>query len=151
VTGLSADPRVPQLLHEWVTHLRRWISGQACPLGIARDARAYAAWQEALAARMGVAVCRARNGRTFLSMGNDWDPSAVPVPDTVDHAWCGQRSRTPKGASHLGVMDLVGNVWQWTEEFLDDHTRAAIVRGGSYYQPQGSMWYFPQPTSLLNT
>ena len=23
-------------------------------------------------------------------------------------------------------------------------TGAAILRGGSYYQPQGSIWYFPQ-------
>ena len=44
-------------------------------------------------------------------------------------------------------MDLVGNVWQWTDEFQDEHTRAAILRGGSYYQPQGSCWYFPRPTA----
>jgi formylglycine-generating enzyme required for sulfatase activity len=50
----------------------------------------------------------------------------------------------PKGASSSGVMDLVGNVWQWTDEYVDEHTRAAILRGGSHYQPQGSMWYFPQ-------
>ena len=41
-------------------------------------------------------------------------------------------------------MDMVGNVWQWTDEFEDAHTRSAILRGGSYYQPSGSMWYFPQ-------
>jgi formylglycine-generating enzyme required for sulfatase activity len=57
-------------------------------------------------------------------------------PDPVD--------AHPQGASPFGVTDLVGNVWQWTDEFEDEHTRSAIVRGGSYYQPHGSIWYFPQ-------
>jgi formylglycine-generating enzyme required for sulfatase activity len=57
-------------------------------------------------------------------------------PDAVD--------AHPSGASPFGVMDLVGNVWQWTDEYVDEHTRGGILRGGSYYQPQGSIWYFPQ-------
>ena len=54
----------------------------------------------------------------------------------------------PAGASAFGVMDLVGNIWQWTDEFVDTHTRAAILRGGSYYHPQASIWYFPETYKL---
>ncbi len=84
------------------------------------------------------------DGRIY-PWGNDWQSPAVPTPqkdrspqgpDPVD--------AHPSGASPFGVMDMVGNIWQWTDEYQDDHTRAAILRGGSYYQPQGSIWYFPQ-------
>ncbi len=110
------------------------------------DARAYAKWAgkrlphewEWQYAAQGT------DGRSY-PWGNSWDANAVPAVDT-GRALTGPADvdAHASGASPFGVMDMVGNVWQWTEEFMDDHTRAAILRGGSYYQPQGSIWYFPQ-------
>jgi iron(II)-dependent oxidoreductase len=126
----------------WENKPVSWVSQE--------DARAYASWAgkrlphewEWQYAAQGT------DGRLY-PWGNEWDESAVPLPD---------KSRTmrgpdavdahPKGASPFGVMDMVGNVWQWTEEFVDEHTRGGILRGGSYYQPQGSIWYFPRAYKL---
>jgi hypothetical protein len=41
----------------------------------------------------------------------------------------------PDGASPYGVLDMVGNVWQFTDEFIDEHGRAVVLRGGSHYLP----------------
>lgn len=81
--------------------------------------------------------------------GNEWHPEAVPAPDKERRLTSPDNvDAHPRGASPFGVMDLVGNVWQWTNEFQDSHTRSATLRGGSYYQPQGSWWYFPQAYRL---
>jgi len=114
------------------------------------DARAYAQWAgkrlphewEWQYAGQG------KDGRIY-PWGNQWDPTAVPVPDK-DRTLRGPDdvAAHARGASPFGVEDLTGNVWQWTDEYSDDHTRAAILRGGSYYQPQGSRWYFPQAYKL---
>jgi iron(II)-dependent oxidoreductase len=134
--------------------LKDWKSG-SYPQGWAEkpvtwvsleDARAYAAWTgkrlphewEWQYAAQGT------DGRVY-PWGNEWNSGAVPVPqkDRVLRA-PDDSTAHPLGASPFGAFDMVGNVWQWTDEYVDEHTRAAILRGGSYYQPQFSLWYFPQ-------
>jgi iron(II)-dependent oxidoreductase len=112
------------------------------------DARAYAAWAGKRLPHeweWQYALQGADHDQRKYPWGNTWKPDAVPLPDQ------GRTLRGPDdvdahpaGISPYGVMDLVGNVWQWTDEYVDDHTRSAVLRGGSYYQPQGSGWYFPQ-------
>jgi iron(II)-dependent oxidoreductase len=134
--------------------LKDWING-SIPAGwenkpvtwvSIEDGRAYASWAGKRLPHEWEwqFAAQGEDGRTY-PWGDTWDESKVPKP---------QRGRTlqgpeevtahPAGASPFGVMDMVGNVWQWTDEYTDDHTRGAILRGGSYYQPQGSIWYFPQ-------
>lgn len=130
------------------------------------DARAYAKWAgkrlphewEWQYAAQGT------DGRLY-PWGNLWPfmpitpPDAnAPIPSTDGYSPRPDKGRDalaasdvdshPAGASPFGIMDLIGNVWQWTDEYIDDHTRAAVLRGGSHYQPQGSRWYFPQAYQL---
>ena len=152
---LEASHYRPRDDHNFLRHWERgaprrgWESKPVTWVSI-EDARAYAQWAgkrlphewEWQYAAQGT------DGRRF-PWGNEWNAAAVPTastaremppPDDVD--------AHPSGASPFGVMDLVGNVWQWTDEFTDTHTRAAILRGGNNYQPQTSHWYFPQAYRL---
>jgi len=48
----------------------------------------------------------------------------------------------PKGANPNGLEDLVGSVWQMTNDEYDDGTVYYIImKGGSYFNPSSSWWY----------
>ncbi|HEY5971158.1 MAG TPA: SUMF1/EgtB/PvdO family nonheme iron enzyme [Pseudoxanthomonas sp.] len=138
--------------------LRDWIDG-APPAGwdnkpvtwvSIEDARAYAQWVgKRLPHEWEWQYAAQGNDDRAYPWGDAWNPAAVPAPNR------GRRllppadvDAHPGGASPFGVLDLVGNVWQWTDEYFDDHTRAAVLRGGSAYKPQTSHWYFPQAYRL---
>jgi iron(II)-dependent oxidoreductase len=58
-----------------------------------------------------------------------------------------------KGQSPYGAVDLVGNVWQLTNDLYFNGTNYfSVIRGGSYYKPESSWWYVPGgPQSLDKT
>ena len=126
----------------WAAKPVTWVSFE--------DARAYAAWAgKRLPHEWEWQYAAQGTDGRWYPWGNYWDPTAVPEIDKGSTLGTpAEVIAHPKGASPFGVMDLVGNVWQWTDEYQDDHTRSAILRGGSYYQPQGAMWYFPQAYKL---
>jgi formylglycine-generating enzyme required for sulfatase activity len=126
----------------WANQPVTWVSIE--------DARAYASWSGKRLAHEWEwqYAAQGADARPY-PWGAVWNPSAVPSVDSGSsmHPPAAVGS-FPQGASPFGVLDLVGNVSQWTDEYRDPHTRAAIVRGGASYQPSGSIWYFPQTYRL---
>jgi len=138
--------------------LRAWVAGSYVP-GAAdepvtwvslEDARAYAAWAgKRLPHDWEWQYAAQSGGAALYPWGDAWDPSRVPA---TDHGPAMRRPTAvdafPSGATPAGVLDLVGNIYQWTDEFVDDHTRSAILRGAGFYYPAGSIWYFPRSYRL---
>ncbi|HUL34123.1 MAG TPA: SUMF1/EgtB/PvdO family nonheme iron enzyme [Candidatus Eisenbacteria bacterium] len=138
--------------------LRDWSSG-TFPAGwdnkpvtwvSLEDARAYAAWAGKRLPHEWEwqYAAQSSDGRLY-PWGNEWNAADVPAPDRGHtQGALSDVDEHPQSASPFGVLDMVGSVSQWTDEFRDPHTRAAIVRGAAAYQPLGSVWYFPQTYRL---
>ena len=114
------------------------------------DARAYAAWAgKRLPHEWEWQYAAQGNDGRLYPWGKNRDTTRIAPADT-------SRSMRPPTSvdafpmvlSPFGVADLTGNVWQWTDEYDDEHTRSAVLKGGSYYHPRGSEWYFPQAQEL---
>ena len=57
----------------------------------------------------------------------------------------------PQGRSPYGVWDMCGNTWELTEsEYSDGRIHFCILKGGSCYRAEGSMWYFDGGAKPIN-
>jgi iron(II)-dependent oxidoreductase len=96
------------------------------------------------------------NGTRLFPWGDDANCTACRPAVVVGRQIPGAAdvgAHSPMGDSVFEVADLVGNVWQFTGEFTDAHSRGAVVRGSSNWAPGfngsvGSHWYFPEAPLL---
>mmetsp|Transcript_12947 Transcript_12947/g.25033 ORF Transcript_12947/g.25033 Transcript_12947/m.25033 type:complete len:976 (-) Transcript_12947:401-3328(-) len=156
---LSATGYTPRDTTRW---LNNWNGARQPPQGLEKkpvtylslaEARAYCNWQ---GKRLPHAwewqyAAQGEDSTRIYPWGNDgWHAPKTQVgntcagPEDVD-------AHAPAGCSPFGVCDLVGNVWQLTDEFRDDHSRMVLVKGGSNYQParfESAQWYFKSAFQL---
>ncbi len=135
-------------------YLKNWING-TYPKGEGnlpvvyvgrQDAEAYAKW----------AGKRLPTEVEWQYAGQGGDTLSWPWGSDFDSTRCNNSSgvltpvdKFPQGKSKFGVEDMVGNVWQITNDVYDDGSYyMEMIRGGSYYNPTSSWWYVkggPQP------
>ena len=130
-----------------VNFLRHWVNGKP-PEGLGdhpvvwvsiEDVRSYARW----------AGKRLPTGIEWQYAAQGTDGRKYPWGNEFDSARCnvglGRTSpvdRYPSGRSPFGVADMVGNVWQLTNDIYDNGSYYFVtMRGGSYYTPTSSIWY----------
>jgi formylglycine-generating enzyme required for sulfatase activity len=127
--------------------LKHWISGKI-PSGEEKmpviwvnreDALAYAKWE---GKRLPTEI-----EWQYAAQGTDM--RKFPWGQVLDSAKCNHNLNHPTrvdafpgGSSPFGVMDMIGNVWQLTNDIYDNGCYYyEIIRGGSYYHPTASIWY----------
>jgi iron(II)-dependent oxidoreductase len=128
-------------------YLRQWSSGtfkqgqEKYPVVYVsfEDMQAYAKWAgKRLPAQAEWQLAAQGTDKRVWPWGNEFHGTycnnAFDRPTPVD--------AFPKGQSPYGAMDMVGNIWQMTNDmYFNGTSYFSVIRGGSYYQPESSWWY----------
>lgn len=114
------------------------------------DAKAYAKWAEK----------RLPSQAEWQLAAQGTDNRKWPWGEEFHGAFCNNSFNRPtpvdafpKGQSPYGATDMVGNVWQMTNDlYFNGANYFLVIRGGSYYKPETSLWYLQGgPQSLDKT
>jgi formylglycine-generating enzyme required for sulfatase activity len=75
-------------------------------------------------------AARATDGRTY-PWGEDWVPGKYCNSMEAKFGGTTSVDEFPEGASPYGILDMSGNVWEWTGSIYNDD--AYVLHGGSWY------------------
>jgi formylglycine-generating enzyme required for sulfatase activity len=143
-TFIEATAYTPE---DTTNFLKHWIQG-APPESLLdhpvvyvsrRDAIAFADWADK---RLPTEIewqyaAQGKDGRKY-PWGNDMDSTRCNYKSNATTPV----DQYPTGISPFGVGDLIGNVWQLTNDLYDNGAYYfGMIRGGSYYAPASSIWY----------
>ncbi|ETP03501.1 hypothetical protein F441_19543, partial [Phytophthora nicotianae CJ01A1] len=164
-TFLKASGYSPKSLDRFLLH---WVSREGAPaswnvpagleqspvVNVAlEDAQAYANFYNKRLPHDWEWQYVASNGDNYdaYPWGSEYDSTKVPK---VYHGkelpmLSSVGSYESSSSTKFQVEDLVGYVWQMTDQFCDSHTCGVLLRGGSSYHPISAThsdpnWYFPQ-------